>query len=196
MRTKLGLAGVAVGAGVILLAAGIATAAPLGATDTTLRLDKVTVDGRGHDADATWSFSKQGGSATWTLGINQSTYSWTMPESVPATGAKVALTVTAKAGQGSRFAPAMSVSGTPVKEGTVTASTLAESGQSTTDSRTARSTRTRMSPRSTRGSPARAPSTARSRRSVEPASGRHEPAVPATPVARSTRCASSASSRT
>ena len=51
-----------------------------------------------------------------------------MPSSVPAAGAKVSMTVTAKAGQGSRFAPAMGVAGSLVKEGSVAASTLAESG--------------------------------------------------------------------
>ena len=128
---------VAVSASLLLTApapAGQATAQTPAAS--SLKLQQVVIDRTGTILAAAWNVTE--GSAQWTPPFGQATYQYAMPSQIPPGGAPVTLAVTATAVPGSRFAPALGISGdleirgeSPFQVGA-----LAESGQSASASKT------------------------------------------------------------
>jgi len=131
-----------VGAGAT--ASAVSTSSPVsmpGAnSDTTLTLASVTIDRKNLIDTPNWTFSDQGGSATWNKpGQWHASYMWSVPTTIPASGASASLALNATVLNGN-FAPLMGIWGSPVKENPSgvelrTTPTLINKGQSGSGSR-------------------------------------------------------------
>jgi hypothetical protein len=121
----------------------------------TMRLTQVTVDKRSVISDTQWDIPVNGGTVAWRAPDDTSTYTFNVPSAIPAGGASFTITVTAEArrnafGHGTRWAPAMSVSGAIVSPGgRVQVSALADSESKATDSQSATVTLTPVAGQST-----------------------------------------------
>jgi cell wall-associated NlpC family hydrolase len=97
---------------------------------SSLSLQKVVVDTTGMLLPNAWSVSET--RAQWSPPWGQSTYEYALPARIPPAGAPVTLKVTSTAIQGSRFAPALGISGDVEIRGDASfqVAVLAESGES------------------------------------------------------------------
>jgi hypothetical protein len=108
-----------------------------------MKLTQVTVDKRSVVSDEQWDIPVNGGTVTWSAPDDTSTYVFNVPSSIPAGGTSFTITVKAEArrnafGHGTRWAPAMGVSGAIVNPGgRVRVSALADSETKPSDSQSA-----------------------------------------------------------
>ncbi len=110
-------------------------AAPLAGSKLTLQ--QVDVDRTGIILAANWMAAK--GSGTWTPPFGTATYQYPLPDTIPAAGVNVTLSVTATAAPTSRFAPALGISSQSeigIENGPAQAGALAEPGETKTGTKT------------------------------------------------------------
>ena len=105
-------------------------------TGTSLTLESVKVDKTRLLLPDAWSIPDSGGPVTWNPPFGKATYTFPLPQTIPAAGARVSLTIQAQATPPSRFAPAMAILGEIVKEGRTDLGVLAEAGESKSASKT------------------------------------------------------------
>ncbi len=110
------------------LAGGGQTVGAATSAGTTLTLEKTSIDRTGMLYPEAWSVSE--GSATWTPYFGNAAYKYAMPGSIPAAGTSMTLAVNVTATAPNRFAPALAIEGGVVQGGRVQVGALAEAGKS------------------------------------------------------------------
>lgn len=117
--------------GVALLAVGtIARGAPQGHAAESLTLESVKVDKSHLNIAEAWSIPDGGGTVTWSPYFGKATYTFSLPQTIPTSGATVNLSLQVQATAPNRFAPGMAILGDIVKEGRTDLNVLAEAGES------------------------------------------------------------------